>query len=67
MTTTEIIHKLKTAAAELGRDGILSDPTDDTILLAAAELAEGCESVDLLTLGDNGRNAICAAYDAATE
>jgi len=35
------LHHLDDAAYSLGRDGVLNDPTDDEIVLAAVELVRG--------------------------
>ena len=50
------------AAHELGSQLILNDPTDEVILVAAAELA-GDNSTDLALMPINFRGAIVAAYE----
>lgn len=61
---TQEVRLMTQAARELARDEVLGpDPTSDNILLAAAELAEGCESVDLLRLSEDDRQKIIDAYD----
>ena len=63
MTLHEATQRIKNAARELAREDLLCDPSDDDILIYAAELAEGCDRVDLLALSDGQRNAIIKAYD----
>lgn len=65
MTTASQTMAMCRAARELKHDRVLNDPTDDEILIAAAELAPGCDRVDLLAMSDHERNRVCAAYDAA--
>jgi hypothetical protein len=61
VSTDVITIRLKRAAYRLALDGVLSDPSDDEILLAAAELAE--DPRDLSTLSYNEKEEICAVYD----
>ena len=57
---TEVLS-LTEAAYQLGRDGVLSDPDTDTILVAAAELAGS--SRDLYNLDRHFVIQIVAAFD----
>lgn len=57
---TEVLS-LTEAAYQLGRDGILSDPDTDTILVAAAELAGS--SRDLYNLDRHFVTQLVAAFD----
>jgi hypothetical protein len=52
---------MKNAARELASDGIMFDPTDAHILIAAAELA--AVSTDLSKLTHNEQYTIISAYD----
>lgn len=63
MTLAHATRLMCLAARELAADEVLCDPSDDEILVAAAELAEGCDRVDLLALSDNQRAFITQAYD----
>lgn len=69
MTTTDIraekIHALAVAARTMGEDGALLDPTDNDILIYAAEWAD--VEIDLSRLSERERNRICAAFDKGTE
>lgn len=63
-TTTCQMMAMCRAARELASDEVLFDPSDDEILIAAAELAPGCDRVDLLALSDGQRLRIVQAFDA---
>jgi hypothetical protein len=60
------MRRMASAAEELAREGVLYDPTDDNILIAAAELA-GITPVelDLSTIGRYETAFICTAFDNA--
>lgn len=60
VTTSELV-RLARAARRLALTGALFDPSDDEILVAAAELSE--VEVDLETLDHNQRRAVARAYD----
>lgn len=53
------------AAYDLGYRGILCDPSDADILIAAAELMNS--DADLSRLSLSAREAICAAYDRGAD
>jgi len=55
------VWRMKQAARELASDGILFDPSDDHILIAAAELSG--VPTDLLKLSSDERYTIVNAYD----
>lgn len=64
-------RNLRQAAVDLGEDGILNDPTDTQLLVAAAELAESLAgmkpgSIDLDLLDQYDRRDIIDQYDKAT-
>lgn len=64
-------RNLRQAAVDLGRDGILNDPTDTEMFVAAAELAELLAgqkpgSIDLDLLDEYDRRDIIDHYDKAT-
>jgi hypothetical protein len=60
------IERIVNEAYILGRDLILSDPTTDTILIAAAEAA-GDTTTDLSKLRPNEVSRIVQAYDRGQE
>jgi len=60
-----MIHRMMIEAKQLKREGILGDPSDDDILIAAAECA-GYDG-DLTRLHPIDRYRIIAAYDSQAD
>jgi hypothetical protein len=58
---TKPFNAIQTAAFELGYEGILNDPTDTDILIAAAELAGS--TLNLYSIDRWTQECICAAFD----
>jgi len=59
------LRALVAAAEELGREGRLYDPSDDDVLIYAAEL-DNAVDVDLAKLTPLERRTIVDAYDRGT-